>query len=208
VRRPKILILDEATSALDVRSEQIVQAALDRAFAGRTTIVVAHRLSTIKKADNIIVLRNGRVSQQGTHQELLAQADGPYSILVASQELGISHDHTNDHDETTSISSGSTRVDAVNWTDKNSAGYDEKIQVSSPKAQSHAGFETVPTKEIDDDLDTLDGNVRVMGYTDSTSTSLWRLFLEQKSGWKLYILMLSGALGAGGKVLRDLKRHT
>ncbi|POS71073.1 ABC transporter [Diaporthe helianthi] len=87
VKQPKILILDEATSAIDVHSEQIVQAALDRASQGRTTIVIAHRLATIRKADNIVVLRGGRVVQQGKHEDLMSQIDGPYHVLATSQTV-------------------------------------------------------------------------------------------------------------------------
>jgi ATP-binding cassette subfamily B (MDR/TAP) protein 1 len=83
---PKILLLDEATSALDTKSEQVVQVALDKAAAGRTTIVIAHRLSTIKSADNIVVLAGGRVVEQGTHDEL-TDANGLYSRLVQAQSF-------------------------------------------------------------------------------------------------------------------------
>ncbi|KAL8306390.1 hypothetical protein RB600_010300 [Gaeumannomyces tritici] len=89
VKQPKILILDEATSAIDVRSEQIVQAALERASVGRTTIVIAHRLGTIKRADKIVVLRKGRVVQQGTHDELRAQRGSAYSMLATAQTIDV-----------------------------------------------------------------------------------------------------------------------
>ncbi|MGC5204408.1 lipid ABC transporter permease/ATP-binding protein, partial [Klebsiella pneumoniae] len=72
LRNAPILLLDEATSALDNESERAVQAALKRLQQGRTTIVVAHRLSTIVDADQIIVLEQGRVAEQGTHAELLS----------------------------------------------------------------------------------------------------------------------------------------
>nr|CAD7429698.1 unnamed protein product [Timema monikensis] len=72
VRNPHILLLDEATSALDTSSESKVQAALDKASTGRTTIIVAHRLSTIRQADKIVALSDGQVAEQGTHEQLMA----------------------------------------------------------------------------------------------------------------------------------------
>jgi ATP-binding cassette subfamily B protein len=84
LRAPKILILDEATSALDAASEQQVQLALDTLMQGRTTIIIAHRFSTIVKADRIIVMDKGRICQQGTHAELL-RAGGQYARLMQQQ---------------------------------------------------------------------------------------------------------------------------
>lgn len=87
VSDPRILLLDEATSALDTQSEGIVQDALDKASKGRTTITIAHRLSTIKDADNIIVMGGGEILEQGTHNDLLADEEGPYAQLVSNQKL-------------------------------------------------------------------------------------------------------------------------
>ena len=70
IKSPKILLLDEATSALDTKSERAVQAALDLASVGRTTIVVAHRLSTVRNADMIAVMQSGEVKEQGSHDEI------------------------------------------------------------------------------------------------------------------------------------------
>ncbi|KAM6374900.1 LOW QUALITY PROTEIN: ATP-binding cassette sub-family B member 5 [Alca torda] len=81
-RNPKILLLDEATSALDTQSESIVQAALDKARAGRTTIVIAHRLSTIRAADTIAGFEKGIVVEQGTHSELMLQKGVYYSLVM------------------------------------------------------------------------------------------------------------------------------
>ena len=94
IRDPRILLLDEATSALDSESERAVQDALDRASVGRTTVVVAHRLSTIRKADMIAVLDAGRVVERGTHDELVAAAGadgggGVYARMARLQNASV-----------------------------------------------------------------------------------------------------------------------
>jgi ATP-binding cassette subfamily B protein len=85
LKNPSILILDEATSALDAESEHLVQEALDRLQAGRTTLVIAHRLSTVKDADRVAVIEAGRVAQLGSHAELMAEEAGIYRRLVERQ---------------------------------------------------------------------------------------------------------------------------
>jgi ATP-binding cassette subfamily B (MDR/TAP) protein 1 len=86
LKNPKILLLDEATSALDSESEVLVQQALDRLMKGRTTIVVAHRLSTIQNSDVIYVMKNGNIVESGHHNELIALND-VYGALVAKQKM-------------------------------------------------------------------------------------------------------------------------
>lgn len=88
LRNPRILILDEATSALDAAGEQLVQRALDQLMQGRTTLIIAHRFSTIMKADRILVMAQGRLCQQGSHAELSQQAGGLYLDLMRNQLLG------------------------------------------------------------------------------------------------------------------------
>lgn len=91
ISNPRILLLDEATSALDPKAEGVVQAALDKVSQTRTTVMIAHKLSTVKKADKIIVMNQGRVIEQGTHDSLLA-AEGAYSRLVNAQNLSASEE--------------------------------------------------------------------------------------------------------------------
>ncbi|CAF0844645.1 unnamed protein product [Rotaria sordida] len=100
VKQPTFLLLDEATSALDNASEKIVQEALDRACKGRTTIVIAHRLTTIQNAHQIYVLDNGSVIEQGTHETLMAKKDGKYQAMVKCQQMEKVDD---DKDDITSI---------------------------------------------------------------------------------------------------------
>jgi ABC-type multidrug transport system fused ATPase/permease subunit len=86
LKNPPILILDEATSALDTESEVLVQEALERLMKTRTTIVVAHRLSTIKNADEICVMKDGEIVERGNHAELIAM-DGFYKKLYTMQSF-------------------------------------------------------------------------------------------------------------------------
>lgn len=85
LKNPSILILDEATSSLDSESERLVQEALDKLMVGRTSIVIAHRLATIRKADKIVVLQNGTIQETGTHQELIQNDNGLYYKLSKMQ---------------------------------------------------------------------------------------------------------------------------
>jgi subfamily B ATP-binding cassette protein MsbA len=88
LKNPEVLIFDEATSALDAKSERFVQEAIDGLLAGRTTFVIAHRLSTVRHADKILVLEHGTVAEIGTHDELLARG-GRYAELMSHQSEGV-----------------------------------------------------------------------------------------------------------------------
>lgn len=88
LRNPPILILDEATSALDTESERLVQEALTNLMRGRTTLVIAHRLSTVRHADEIVVLHHGQIAERGTHDDLLRNPEGVYFRLSQLQQAG------------------------------------------------------------------------------------------------------------------------
>ena len=82
---PRLLILDEATSSIDTRTEKLVQAGMDALMKGRTTFVIAHRLSTVQNADNIIVLNEGKIAEQGSHSVLL-EKNGVYAAMWADYQ--------------------------------------------------------------------------------------------------------------------------
>ena len=86
LKNPKVLILDEATSALDTVTEQSIQHSLDELSQGRTTIIIAHRLSTVRRADRIAVVEGERIAELGSHRELM-EKNGLYAALVRAQEI-------------------------------------------------------------------------------------------------------------------------
>lgn len=120
LKNPRILLLDEATSALDAESERIVQVALDNAMSNRTTVVVAHRLTTIRNAHLIAVVQSGKLVEQGTHADLIRDPDGAYSQLVRMQ-AGSSRE--------TEVSEGGVDVDEVD------VSLDDDIRVSRNASQ-------------------------------------------------------------------------
>ncbi|WP_317040444.1 peptidase domain-containing ABC transporter [Hymenobacter coccineus] len=87
-KNPDYIFLDEATSALDAHNEQVIMARLNHFFTGKTVVIVAHRLSTVKNADNIIVLNNGEIAEQGSHEELVQQRGYYYNLIKNQLELG------------------------------------------------------------------------------------------------------------------------
>jgi ATP-binding cassette, subfamily B, bacterial len=88
LRNPDLLLLDEATSSLDSESEGLVQQALDTLLAGRTAIIIAHRLATVRKCDRIYVLQEGVVTEEGSHEELMRRIGGAYRRLAELQFAG------------------------------------------------------------------------------------------------------------------------
>ncbi|MCL1795863.1 MAG: ATP-binding cassette domain-containing protein, partial [Clostridia bacterium] len=95
IKNPSILILDEATSSLDVETEAAIQESLARLTKGRATIAIAHRLSTLRSADRLIVLDKGRVAEVGTHVELLKEKGIYYKLVMAQRKMSKSAEETN-----------------------------------------------------------------------------------------------------------------
>ncbi|KAL9095953.1 MAG: hypothetical protein Q9165_001951 [Trypethelium subeluteriae] len=172
VKNPPILILDEATSALDVHSEKIVQRALEVVSKNRTTIVIAHRMSTIKKADKIVVLRGGKMIEEGTHESLVAMEDGFYHSLVRAQQLMLGDDN---------------QVNDIEMT-----GADEK----SSSAGVLSGIKT--QDDLSKDVKKLQGQETVYkerGFIGSFGFLVW----EQKHRVPLYAVVLISACICGGE---------
>lgn len=122
IRNPRILLLDEATSALDNESESIVQAALDKARLGRTTIIVAHRLSTIRNADVIFAFEQGEIKEMGTHESLMEKKGIYYNLVITQTKSGRKtklEEDNNDSVEDESISSDETDQVEVNQINSN-----------------------------------------------------------------------------------------
>ncbi|KAM0287414.1 hypothetical protein ACHAQH_000364 [Verticillium albo-atrum] len=210
VKKPKILILDEATSAIDVRSEQIVQAALDRACRGRTTIVIAHRLGTIKKADNIVLLRHGKVVQQGTHESLMGEVGGAYHALATAQQLNMGDDSHSDLDSSSydlgmgEKSAFTEESDVMDDFDEKAVGRERQARRRS--RDSWRSLELDDEDSGDDLLDAEESLLRVVKGPEQTGRlsrllrpfgSFGTLLAEQTSRWPVYVVILIGALGAG-----------
>ncbi|KAI9123102.1 hypothetical protein K1719_005991 [Acacia pycnantha] len=127
LKDPRILLLDEATSALDAESERIVQEALDKIMINRTTVIVAHRLSTVRNADIIAVIQQGKTVEKGSHAELTKDPDGAYSQLIRLQETKESENiNANDTDKPESIMNSerqsSQRLSSIKSVSRESSG--------------------------------------------------------------------------------------
>ncbi|OWM75469.1 hypothetical protein CDL15_Pgr021633 [Punica granatum] len=120
LKDPRILLLDEATSALDAESEKIVQEALDRIMSNRTTVVIAHRLSTVRNADMIGVIHQGKLVEKGTHSELLEDPEGAYAQLIRLQQ--VKSESEKGKDDGTSELSTSQRMSSLRSISRTSSG--------------------------------------------------------------------------------------
>ncbi|KAF2759747.1 multidrug resistance protein [Pseudovirgaria hyperparasitica] len=167
ISNPTVLLLDEATSALDPKAESVVQDALDNVSAQRTTLIIAHKLSTVRKADNIAVMSAGVIIEQGTHDQLLEIPDGAYARLVKAQDLGKKHD-------------GGLITD-----DEEIRRGEENMQLLRTKTTE------VQVESFSDDPST---PKRSMGY--GLLKCIYLIIKQQRSLWLLFFLVLiDGTLG-------------
>ncbi|MED6126995.1 hypothetical protein PIB30_083852 [Stylosanthes scabra] len=191
IRNPKILLLDEATSALDSQSERIVQEALDLASRGRTTIIVAHRLSTIRNADSIVVLQSGRVLESGSHDELLKLNNGQggaYSKMLKLQQ----QQTTQNEDYSTLNNHGNKSPQVMSYLTSPRSVPGTPVHHSFASAQPFTPIYSisVPGSPLDDYTE----NSEV---SSKASFSQWRLLRMNSPEWKYALLGCLGATGSG-----------
>ncbi|CAO2038517.1 unnamed protein product [Urochloa humidicola] len=142
LKDPRILLLDEATSALDAESEHVVQEALNNIMVNRTTIIVAHRLSTVKNADTISVLHRGQLVEQGSHAEMIKNSNGAYSQLVRLQEVNAK--------KSGPCADNSNRMQTANYTSDHSSrkpSFERSMSIHSPQDGSRRNSHTFSSSE-------------------------------------------------------------
>lgn len=179
VSDPKILLLDEATSALDSQAEGIVQNALDKAAMNRTTIVVAHRLSTIKNADNIVVMAKGKIIEQGTHTGLLA-LNNAYAKFVNAQALA-----------TKTVKGGSAGSVEYDSHDSTGLSFNEKDDIIPHLNRMKSG-RSAASQELERQDS---GKTKVPSY--SLYTCIKRVFLLQRDMWFALALAWAACIVGG-----------
>nr|XP_011463651.1 PREDICTED: ABC transporter B family member 11-like [Fragaria vesca subsp. vesca] len=149
LKNPKILLLDEATSALDAESERVVQEALDRIMVNRTTIIVAHRLSTVRNADTIAVIHRGKIVEKGLHTELVKDPDGAYSQLIRLQEINsISEHQAQNNHERPELSSSFRKLSSLRSISQRSSEIGNSSRRSHSFSISHGALTVTGIHEI------------------------------------------------------------
>ncbi|PKS12635.1 hypothetical protein jhhlp_000843 [Lomentospora prolificans] len=178
VSQPRILLLDEATSALDPHAEAVVQQALDNVSKGRTTITIAHKLATIRNADNIVVMDKGRIIEQGTHRSLL-ESNGAYARLVRAQDLSM----TAKQDSESDSSDKDTQDEAEDQDEPKHLGLTKSLTRYSTTTNRH-----METQLERDNYD----NWKRFGLLHT----IWKLVVSSPELKWTYLVLLLGCLGS------------
>ncbi|KAL0447196.1 UNVERIFIED_CONTAM: ABC transporter B family member 15 [Sesamum latifolium] len=183
LRDPRILLLDEATSALDAQSESVVQEAIDQASQGRTTLLIAHRLSSIRNVDKIMVLESGRVVESGSHDELMQMNHGEggiYSQMVRLQNSAIHNGYSPDE------RSSKTTTYAYN---SPASPFTHALPMSLLSSIQNSPASSFSLHHYDSDVKS--------DYSSSPTPSQWRLLEVNIPEWKRALLGCVGAVGFG-----------
>ncbi|OAL44084.1 putative ABC transporter [Pyrenochaeta sp. DS3sAY3a] len=173
VSNPKILLFDEATSALDPRAEKVVQSALNRVSVNKTTLIIAHKLATVMAADNIVVMTNGQIHEQGTHHELL-ESGGLYAAMVRAQDLGTKAGEEEIH---TDLKEAQDEEETL----------DRKITLQRTQSQYNA-------KALEREIDQLAAGT--LGY--SLLRCIWIMLKENIDLYYWYLVTIVGGIIGGG----------
>lgn len=173
VSNPRILLFDEATSALDPRAEKVVQSALNRVSVNKTTLIIAHKLATVMAADNIIVMKDGQIFEQGTHHELL-ERDGLYAAMVRAQDLGTKANEEDVQKE-------------LQETEEVEANLNRRLTLQRTKSQ-------YDTKELERTVDQLAAGT--LGY--SLGKCVWIMLKENVDLYYWYLATIIGGVIGGG----------
>ncbi|XP_037933641.1 multidrug resistance protein homolog 65-like [Teleopsis dalmanni] len=186
IQKPKILLLDEATSALDYHSEKLVQSALDRASKGRTTIVVSHRLSAICHADRIIFISDGKILEQGTHDELMQRAGKYYDMVSAHEYTGNAEDTITDMESEINLELMKDRKLSEDLVKQKNSMLDPRFSESSIDKNVIKYFSNKKAKN--------DENLTEKEETTNFTKTFFRILLSTKPEWSFLAL---GTICAG-----------
>uniref|UniRef100_A0A5S6QCS5 Bile salt export pump n=1 Tax=Trichuris muris TaxID=70415 RepID=A0A5S6QCS5_TRIMR len=195
IRNPKILLLDEATSALDTESEGVVQEALHQAQQNRTTIAIAHRLSSIKDYDKIYVLKNGVIYEQGSHEELMQQRAVYYNMVLAQQIEESAAKPSNQSDSSCgSPAQGDLQVGEKFHDAKRSCSREKMLRKRAAKSEKGIAMPTYGTEPA--------GKSGYLGEHEAAeqgvqSSSFWSVVRESKDNWHCLLFGSIGCLLSG-----------